>query len=128
MVDWDTYRREAKSRGALALELFVVLSLPVEGGTNPEAVLADHLAYQRRLEGEGRLVQAGPLSDESGQLLSGAGLIVYRASSLEEARGLAEADPMHSSGARSYSLRRWLWNEGRLTLDVGLSTQSVTVS
>ncbi|WP_299808107.1 YciI family protein [uncultured Roseibium sp.] len=128
MMDWDTYRREAKTRGALALELYVVLSLPVEGGTSPETVLADHLEYQRRLEGEGRLVQAGPLSDESGQLLSGAGLIVYRANSLEEARELAEADPMHSSGARSYSLRRWLWNEGRLTLDVGLSTQSVTVS
>ncbi|KZM51775.1 YciI family protein [Labrenzia sp. OB1] len=127
-MNWDTYRREAKTRGALALELFVVLSLPVEGGTSAETVLADHLEYQRRLEGEGRLVQAGPLSDESGQLLSGAGLVVYRANSLEEARELAEADPMHSSGARSYSLRRWLWNEGRLTLDVGLSTQSVTVS
>ena len=38
------------------------------------------------------------------------------------ARALADADPMHARGARTYTLRRWLVNEGSLNLSVGLST------
>ncbi|MEM9351162.1 MAG: YciI family protein, partial [Pseudomonadota bacterium] len=52
----------------------------------------------------------------------GIGLIIYRADSLEAARALADGDPMHKTGARSYILRRWMINEGSLTLSVGLST------
>ncbi len=59
--------------------------------------------------------------------MQGVGMIVYRAESMEAARALAEADPMHSAGARSYTLRKWLVNEGSLTLSVGLSTGKVTL-
>ena len=54
--------------------------------------------------------------------MQGAGMMIYRAVSLEEARALAEADPMHATGTRSFVLRRWLINEGSVTLHVGLST------
>ncbi len=127
MVAWSNYKAEASERGALALELYVAMSTPAG---EPEAVKANlpaHLAYQAELERAGNLAFAGPMSDESGENMQGVGLIVYRADSLEEAQELAKADPMHASGARSYVMRRWLINEGSLTLGVGLSTGRVTL-
>ena len=60
--------------------------------------------------------------------MSGGGLIVYRAGSLDEARALAEADPMHRDGKRSFTLRRWLINEGSLTVSVALAGQAISLS
>ena len=122
MVAWTDYKAHARERGALALELFVVQSTPAKSADDVKAALPDHLAYQATLEREGKLAFAGPMSDETGDHMQGTGMVVYRADSLAEARALADADPMHASGARSYTLRRWLINEGSLTLRVGLST------
>ncbi len=36
---------------------------------------------------------------------------------------LAEADPMHLTGKRTFTLRRWLMNEGSLNLALTLSDQ-----
>lgn len=129
MPKWDDYRAEARSRGALALELYVVESVPTEdGGGAVKAALPGHLAYQARQEAAGALVFAGPLSDTSGAQMEGRGLIIYRAASFEAARALAENDPMHQSGARRFTLRKWLVNEGSFTVTVGLSAQSVALS
>lgn len=128
MVAWADYKAEAKSRGALALELYVATSTPAKTPQDVKASLPDHLAYQAELERAGSLAFAGPMSDESGEQMQGIGMIVYRAESLDAARALADADPMHKSGARSYSLRRWMINEGSLNLSVGLSTATVTLT
>lgn len=125
MVAWADYKAAAKARGSLALELFAVISTPARTPEDVKAALPDHLSYQAGLEARGELAFAGPMSDETGAHMLGTGLIIYRASSLEEARALAEADPMHASGARSFTLRRWLINEGSLSVSVGLSTKSV---
>lgn len=127
MVAWSEYMQTAKSRGALALELFVVESLPGGSAADVKANLPDHLAYQRTLEERNILVLAGPLSDSSGKEMQGAGLIVYRATSMDEAQKLAENDPMHKSGARSFTLRKWLVNEGSLNISIGLSTGRVSL-
>ena len=128
MVAWADYKAQAKSRGALALELYVAQSTPVKGPDDVKAVLPDHLSYQAELERSGHLAFAGPMSDETGDQMQGMGLIIYRAASLEQARQLAEADPMHKTGARSFVLRRWLINEGSMTLNVGLSTGYIDLS
>lgn len=128
MVAWADYKAEAKSRGALALELFVATSIPAKAPEDVKAALPAHLAYQAELEAGGHLAFAGPMSDESGEEMRGMGMIVYRADSLDAARALAEADPMHRSGARTYTLRRWMINEGSLTLRVGLSTKDVSLT
>jgi len=125
MPPWESYKAEAKARGSLALELFVVQSSPSASPDEMKANLPAHLEYQSQMEREGTLVLAGPMSDESGEQMQGMGLIVYRAASFEAARAIADADPMHMSGARSYVLRKWLVNEGGFTLSVGLSGQSV---
>ncbi|NIA69408.1 hypothetical protein HBA54_12475 [Pelagibius litoralis] len=128
MPSWEAYKRTAKERGALALELFVVESVPAETSDEVRANLPEHLEYQRSLEAAGKLAFAGPLSDPTGELMQGTGLIVYRAGSFEEAQELAADDPMHRCGARRFTLRRWLVNEGSLSLSVGLSTKSVDLS
>lgn len=125
MPAWNEYKQEARARGALALEFYVVRSLPAKPPEKLQEMLPAHLAYQAEQEAAGKLAFAGPVSDESGEMLFGEGMIIYRADSLEEARALAEADPMHASGTRSFEIRRWLVNEGSFSLTVGLSGQRV---
>ena len=127
MPAWNEYKKAAKERGSLAHELFVVKTTPVDSPEAVKASLADHLGYQKELEIAGKLAFAGPLSDETGELMQGQGLIIYRASSMQEARELADNDPMHQSGARAYTLRRWLINEGSVSLNVGLSSGTVSL-
>ena len=124
-MKWQEYKQQAQSRGALALELFVVQSTPAKSPDAVKAVLSEHLDYIASLESQGDLAFAGPMSDETGEEMQGMGMLVLRASSMEQARALADGDPMHKSGARSFTLRRWLINEGSLTLSVGLSSGHV---
>ncbi|MCG6883805.1 MAG: YciI family protein [Silicimonas sp.] len=125
MVAWNDYKAIARERGALAFEVFVAQSTPVAAPDQVKAVLPDHLAYIQSLERDGKLMMAGPLSDETGDEMQGAGMLVLKAASLDEARALAENDPMHKSGARSFTLRRWLVNEGSISVSIGLSTGTV---
>jgi uncharacterized protein YciI len=128
MIAWADYKAEAKSRGALALELYVAISTPAKAPEIVKAALPEHLTYQGELERQGALAFAGPMSDETGEQMQGTGMIIYRALSFEAARELALSDPMHKSGARSFTLRRWMINEGSLSLNVGLSTRSVSLT
>ena len=127
-MKWSDYKQQAKARGALALELYVAQSVPAKGPDDVKAALPAHLEYQAGLESQGALAFAGPMSDETGEEMQGMGLIIYRAESLEAARALAAADPMHQSGAREFSLRRWMINDGSISLNVGLSTKSGALS
>lgn len=125
MPAWSEYKQAAVERGSLALELFAVVSTPAKSPEELKAQLPAHLAYQSEQEQRGRLVMAGPLSDLSGELMEGVGMIIYRAESLEAARALTEQDPMHLTGTREFTIRRWLVNEGSFQLDIKLSAQSV---
>lgn len=40
----------------------------------------------------------------------GHAMFIFKAQSLAAAQAIAEADPMHASGARQYELRPWLLN------------------
>ncbi|MDF5729490.1 MAG: hypothetical protein PUP92_16130 [Rhizonema sp. PD38] len=48
-------------------------------------------------------------------------MLIYRASSVEEAKKIAQADPVHTSGARTFTIRPWLLNDGKITIQVTLS-------
>ncbi len=128
MPSWNDYKKIAKSRGALALELYAVESTPSGDLKLLQATLPDHLNYQKEMETRGALVLAGPMSDETGEAMQGVGLIIYRASSFDEAKAFAEGDPMHKTGARSFKLRRWLVNEGSLNITLSLSGQRGVIS
>ena len=127
MPKWEEYKTEAKGRGALAMELFVVRTVPAGDMALVKATLPDHLAYQQRMEAAGSLVMAGPVSDASGDMMEAEGMIIYRANDLSAARAMADGDPMHAVGARTYEIRKWLVNEGSLSFSVALSSQSVSI-
>lgn len=124
MPAWSDYKSAAQERGSLACEMYAIVSTPVKP-ENLQANLPAHLEYQAQMEQQGKLVMAGPLSDLSGDLMEGVGMIIYRAESLDAARALADADPMHKTGTREYTIRRWLVNEGSFQLDIKLSAQSI---
>ena len=60
MPTWDEYKKIAKARGALALELYVVETTPIVAAEQIKETLPKHLAYQEQLEREGKLFLAGP--------------------------------------------------------------------
>jgi len=106
----------------------VVESTPAVAPSALQETLSAHLEYQGKMEAADKLAFAGPLADETGAEMNGTGLIVYRAVSFDEARQIADADPMHAEGRRPYRIRRWLINEGSFNLSVALSQQSVVFS
>lgn len=123
-MKWEEYGAICRDRGALAMEVFACFTTPAREGPPPADLLAAHLAYQKEVEARGKLFLAGPLSDADGAVMSGAGLIVYRAADMAEARALAEADPMHSAGQRKFTLQAWRLNEGAPLPGLRLSSRS----
>jgi uncharacterized protein YciI len=64
-------------------------------------VIAAHHAYLDGLRARGVLEACGPFTDKSG------GAYVIRAGSPEQARDMACADPLHTSGSSQASVREW---------------------
>ncbi|MFC0214228.1 YciI family protein [Paenibacillus chartarius] len=60
-----------------------------------------HLEYLSRLFDQGKVIMAGPFTDGKG------GLVLYKTETVEEARELAEQDPVVLHGARTLELREW---------------------
>lgn len=71
----------------------------------------EHLAYMAGQAEAGRLVLAGPIAAESG---TRRGIVVYRASSIDEARKLAEGDPMVQARRLAVDLHPWMTAKGVL--------------
>jgi uncharacterized protein YciI len=118
----DDLVQKFKEQGFLARRLFAVFTTPVNGLSPVMQNLQAHLRYQVELEHKGVMFAAGPLLTDDGEYGEGEGMFIYRASSLAEAQSIAEADPMHSSGARSFRIRPWILNEGKITISADLST------
>lgn len=113
---WQELVSWSQEHNLLAKRLYLVLSEPTQGLGPVLDNLDDHVAYQTRLENEGVMFAAGPLSDDDETEWLGDGIFVYRAESRAEAIAVAEADPMHSRGARRFVVRPWLLNEGTLNI------------
>lgn len=107
----------------LGLDLYVVSTRPARGPGLAE-VLAEHLEYQIALERAGKLFGAGPLTD-IGADAPESGLIILKAKDEAEARALADADPFHKAGLRSYTLKKWRLNEGSMTVTFRYSDQTM---
>ena len=106
----------------LKWQVYVIHTTPTDGMDKVMENIHDHLAFQRRMEDEGVYVAAGPHWADDEETWEGEGMIVLRAKSLAHAREIAESDPMHASGARSFTVRPWLINEGTITVKVGFAS------
>ena len=118
---WQEHIDKVTEKGLLAKQLYVVLTQPASDMDAVFSHLQEHLAYQLELERTGVMFAAGPFADDQGQEWEGEGMVIIRAESIEHATQIAEADPMHKSGARKFRVRPWLLNEGSLTLKVTYS-------
>lgn len=110
----------------LATELYVLILEPLRGPKIAEG-LYDHIQRQIDLERKGVMFGAGPLLDE-GQDEPTRGMMIIRASSFEEARKIADAEPYFRDGLRTYTLHKWTLNEGSMSFTVNYSDQSVTIT
>ena len=116
------------TRGMLGWQVYVVSTTPT-GGLGPVmASLEPHLEYLVKMEKAGVYVAAGPHWDDDEETWKGDGMLVIRAKNLAEARQLAEDDPMHSSGARKFTVRPWLVNEGTATVKLNFAAGTYQVS
>jgi len=117
-MPWHELVELCTTKGLLAKQLWVISSKPTDGLGPILDNLEEHLAYQTKLERDGIMFAAGPLASEDLTEWLGEGLFMYRADSIGAARKLAEADPMHSSGARGFTIREWMLNEGTYSIQV----------
>jgi len=111
------------SKGMLQKQFYVIFTYPNDGLGPVMENLEEHLAYQVKLETDGIMVGAGPFWRDDEETWGGEGMVIIRANSLAEARKIAEADPMHASGARKFMVRPWLLNEGTITVKISFSKQ-----
>jgi uncharacterized protein YciI len=109
----------------LGKTLYVVHTVPVAPPEQIAPLLPAQLDHQVRLEKAGIMFGAGPVANEDGS--PGGGLIIIRANSFEAARAIVDEDPLHKSGLRTYTIRRWTMNEGSYTVRVNYSDQSVRI-
>jgi hypothetical protein len=114
---------ECKKRGYLAKQLYVVFTTPTNGIGPVMENLAEHLKFQESLENDGVVFAAGPHWTDDEREWDGEGMVVIRAESLEHAKQIADKDPMHQSGARTYRVRPWLVNEGTVTIELSFATK-----
>lgn len=110
--------------GMLQKQLYVVHTFPTDGLGPVMQNIEPHLKFQIELEEKGIMFGAGPFWDDAEEKWEGEGMVIIRAGSLAEAKDIAASDPMHKSGARSYTVRPWLLNEGAVTVKVRYSDGS----
>jgi len=67
-------------------------------------ILDVHKAYLQKYIDEGKIFAKGPFTDHSG------GLIIYNTDSFEEAKKLAENDPVVLEQSRKLTLKEWRSN------------------
>ncbi|RST84441.1 hypothetical protein EJC49_20955 [Aquibium carbonis] len=115
------------SSAMLQKQLYAIFTTPA-GAIEPVlANMEEHLAFQVSLEREGVLYAAGPMWSDDEKTWEGEGLVVVRAGSRGEAIAIAERDPMHRSGARRFTVRPWMINEGTLSIRLDMSSQTFAI-
>ena len=123
MDDLENREIEALRRRMLGKQLWVIMSKRVAPLEEVRKHLKAHLEHQIALEKQGIMYGAGPAT-VPGENEPAFGLIIIRASSSDEARQIAERDPMHAAGVRTYTLYQWSMNEGRLSITLDFSDRS----
>ena len=116
-----------KTPQMLQKQLYVVHTKPTNGMGPVMDNIGPHLEFQVKIEQEGIMFAAGPLWADDEETWEGEGIVVIRADNLAHAKEIAASDPMHASGARDFTVRPWLVNEGGFNLRVTFSDGGRTV-
>ena len=84
--------------------------LPAE---ESEALQKQHMAHLTAMGASGRMVAAGPFSDQADPAYRG--VCIYRVGSVAEARALAEQDPIVKAGQLRVEAMTWWFGKGYVT-------------
>jgi len=77
-----------------------------------ERIQAEHLAFYAGLRESGQVATNGPVMEQPDPSLRG--IAFYRVGSLEQARGLAEADPAVRAGRLAVEVMTWYCAPGTM--------------
>ncbi len=66
-------------------------------------VVQRHVEHLRAMDGQGKLFACGPFMDYPG------GMVILKASSIQEAHQIAQSDPFIREGFKIYSIRTLEW-------------------
>jgi uncharacterized protein len=122
--------KQGGTKGMLQMDLYAIFTrrvpdVPIE---KMRSLVPEHLKFQVELERKGIMFGAGPLFPPNSEVWEGEGMVIIRAASLEQAREVAEQDPMHIAKLREFVIRPWMMNEGSLNLRVTYSNGKVEIS
>ncbi len=78
-----------------------------------EALQKQHLEHMKKMYLAGKLVVAGPFGDQKD--ISLRGMCLYKVGSVDEARGLAEQDPMVKAGRLVVEVMTWYTEKGAMS-------------
>lgn len=109
-------------------KLWVCLSKAVKPREEVIKHLPEHLKHQINLEKTGVMFAAGPMDPKGDNEHPRLGLIIIRAEDEAAARKVFDADPMHATGVRTYSLFEWTANEGNIGISINLSDKTYTLA
>lgn len=102
-------------------QYYIAWMSAVDPAPDPPLPIAEirkqHQDYLRELEAKGVLLAAGPFRDADGNR-HGAGMMIVRASSAEQADAISAAEPYRKYGLRAHSLTPWQWREGAISQTV----------
>lgn len=115
------------SSAMLQKQLYAIFTTPAGAIEAVLASMEEHLAFQVSLEKDGILYAAGPMWSDDEKTWEGEGLVVVRAGSRDAAIAIAQRDPMHRSGARRFTIRPWMINEGTVTVRLDMSSQTFAI-
>jgi uncharacterized protein YciI len=96
----------------------VLLRRPANGGpkvADLEALQRQHIGHLQAMARAGKMVVAGPFDDQADPRMRG--MCLYRVS-LEEARRLAQEDPMVKAGRLEVEVLTWWVEKGAMTFPV----------
>ncbi|MEO1027541.1 MAG: YciI family protein [Pseudomonadota bacterium] len=111
----------------MGAELYFYVTRPTGSFEEVVEILPAHMDFIHTIENAGVMVMGGQTTIEGSADAGGYGLVVIRAGSFEEARDIAESDPMHLTGVREFELYRWNINEGFTTIELRFSDQSFVI-
>ena len=120
-----------EGHGLRLFQLYALFGTPSErwdiASAEVQRVLGEHVDFLRKLEATGQMFMGGPFRAADYEW-DGSGMIIVRADSLASARATAERDPLFLAGLRTYDVRGWQLNEGRLALTLDLDSNRIEVA
>jgi uncharacterized protein YciI len=80
---------------------YVIFLDQIKGVKTTETHIRDHVQFLKKLDESGQLELCDPFIDHQG------GMVIIKATSLEEAKEIALSDPFVKSGVRNCEIRSW---------------------